>query len=416
MNSTSHCRLCSHSPVVQALKIFLLIVLAVITMFFELPQGANLIHRPALLTLTLAGIFLIRLGTRPRRYELFLDGCLSTVIFLVTVAACQNAFELSLSLAASLGLASLVGLGIRGPRGPGDRDVWNPFAAAALLLTFSLVAGFFFMATVGAAPRTFDTYLYAFDCSFGTSGSFLLGRLFANWPIVNSLSSLAYGLLPVVMAAFCALQIANPKLSPSNIVTQFAVSAAIGWILYFVYPAVGPKYAFPGAYPAIPPLPSEMRIDFVRPLSNAARNCMPSLHAAWALLVVSNSRPFAFRVRFLACTFLALTLLATLGLGEHYFIDLIVAFPFALSVRASCATSLPRSQCERLAATAAGGILTAAWILALRQKAFVIGVPILASWTSVALTVGICLYLERQLSRRLYGAPSPQGRQILHPL
>jgi hypothetical protein len=390
------------------LRIILLSVLAVIVMFFELPQGANLIHEPAALTVTLAGIFLIRLGTRPRPYELFVDGALAAVIFLVTVAACRSGFELFLSVAASLGFASLVGLGIRRPRVPGESDVWSPFAAAAMLLTFSLVVSFFFRETVVAAPKTFDTYLYAFDCSFGTPGSFLLGRLFANWPALNLLSTVAYCLLPVVVAAFCGLQIAYPRLSPSNIMTQFAVAAAIGWTLYLVYPAVGPRYAFPGAYPASPPFPSAMRIDFVRPLSDAPRNCMPSLHAAWALLLVANSRPFGLRVRFLACTFLFLTLLATLGLGEHYLIDLVVAFPFALGVRASCATGLPRSQWERLAAVAAGGILTAVWILVLKQKAFVVGAPALASWASVALTVGICLYLERHLSRRLY----PGARNI----
>jgi hypothetical protein len=395
-------------------RILLLIVLAVITLFFELPQGQNLIHRSSLLTVTLAGIFLIRLGTRPRRHELFLDGALAAVIVLATVAACHNGSELFLSVAASLGLASLVGLGIRRPREPGERGVWNPFAAAAVLLSFSLVTGFFQLATVGAAPKTFDTYLYAFDCSFGTPGSFLLGRVFASWPTLNSLSTLAYCLLPTVLAAFCGLQFANPKLSPSNIMTQFAVAAAIGWILYLAYPAIGPRYAFPGAYPASPPLPSAMLIDFVHPLSDAPRNCMPSLHAAWALLLVSNSRPFGSCVRFLACAFLLLTLLATLGLGEHYLVDLVVAVPFALGIRAYCATSLPRSQCERLAAGAAGGILTAAWILALRQKAFVVGIPVLASWALVALTVGICLYLERHLSMRLYGGPSSHVRQIPH--
>jgi hypothetical protein len=76
--------------------------------------------------------------------------------------------------------------------------------------------------------------------------------------------------------------------------TQFAVAAAIGWVLYIVYPAVGPIYAFAAAYPASPPMLSAIRIDFVPPLSNGARNCMPSLHTAWALLVVWNSRPFGF--------------------------------------------------------------------------------------------------------------------------
>jgi hypothetical protein len=270
-----------------------------------------------------------------------------------------------------------------------------------MLLVFSVAAVFFFHATVAAAPKTFDTYLYAFDCSFGSPGSFLFGRLFASWPVVKWLSSAAYYLLPIVMAAFCGLQLANPKLSPSNIMTQFTVAAAIGWILYMVYPAVGPAYAFPRVYPASPPLLSAIRIDFIPAFSDAPRNCMPSLHAAWALLIVSNSRPFAFWVKLLANTFLLLTLLATLGLGEHYLIDLVVAFPFALGVRAFCAARLPRSQRERLRSATVGGVLTAAWILALKRKGLVVEIPALVSWALVVLTVGVCVYLEQRLSVQL---------------
>jgi hypothetical protein len=35
------------------------------------------------------------------------------------------------------------------------------------------------------------------------------------------------------------------------------------------------------------------------------------------------------------------TVLATLGLGGHYFIDLVAAFPFGLMIHAGCALHLP---------------------------------------------------------------------------
>jgi hypothetical protein len=41
-------------------------------------------------------------------------------------------------------------------------------------------------------------------------------------------------------------------------------------------------------------------------------------------------------MRVLATVFLALTLLATLGLGEHYPIDLVVALPFAVAAMSAC--------------------------------------------------------------------------------
>jgi hypothetical protein len=44
--------------------------------------------------------------------------------------------------------------------------------------------------------------------------------------------------------------------------------------------------------------------------------------------------------RSIALAFLVFTVLATLGTGEHYFVDLMVAFPFALMIQAICAYDL----------------------------------------------------------------------------
>jgi hypothetical protein len=122
------------------------------------------------------------------------------------------------------------------------------------------------------------------------------------------------------------------------------------------------------------------------------------------LLLLWNARPFAFWVRLLASTFLFLTLLATLGLGEHYTADLVVALPFALGVRALCATSRPGWQRERLRAAAGGFLLTVMWILALQQKRIVTGAPAFASFALVALTVGVSLYFDRCLEASIRGA------------
>ena len=65
---------------------------------------------------------------------------------------------------------------------------------------------------------------------------------------------------------------------------------------------------------------------------------MPSLHTAWVLMLSWWTYRQRRWVRVAAGLFLFLTLLATLGLGEHYLIDLIVAVPVAL---ASCAVITP---------------------------------------------------------------------------
>jgi hypothetical protein len=363
---------------------------------------------PAVLTLALPGIVLIRLATRPTRWEVLFDALVAAVVFSLSLATCRNGPDAILSGAASLGIASLLALGVRGAAG-----TCRPRAAypcAALLCIFSVAVGFFFRATTELAPKTFDTYLYAFDYIFG-SPSFFVGRLLAGCPLLMWSSSVTYVGLPFVLAAFCALQLANPRRSPSNVMTQFAVGAGIGWMLYLAYPAVGPIYAFTRAFPANPPVLSAVRIDVVPTSGVDPRNCMPSLHAAWALLVLWNARPFGSWVRLLAGTFLLLTFLSTLGLGEHYLIDLVVAVPFTVGVRAVCATRLPRLQPMRLTSAVVGFILTASWILALRQKVFVTGIPVWTSYALVALTVGVSLQFERRLDASIRTAsPWPPAR------
>jgi hypothetical protein len=106
---------------------------------------------------------------------------MAALVFSFSVAACRNGLEALLAGAASLGIASLLALGVRGMAGDGRPGAGYPFAAAAMLCVFSAAVGFFFRATVELAPRTFDTYLYAFDYSFGSPG-FFVGRLFARCP------------------------------------------------------------------------------------------------------------------------------------------------------------------------------------------------------------------------------------------
>ena len=58
------------------------------------------------------------------------------------------------------------------------------------------------------------------------------------------------------------------------------------------------------------------------------------MHLAWALLILLNGKNKLLRLG--AWFFVALTVFATIGLGEHYFSDLIVAVPFTLVVQTLC--------------------------------------------------------------------------------
>jgi hypothetical protein len=55
---------------------------------------------------------------------------------------------------------------------------------------------------------------------------------------------------------------------------------------------------------------------------------MPSLHMASALIAYVHARRFGRLASAVALLFVIGTFLGTMGTGEHYFIDLVVAIPF----------------------------------------------------------------------------------------
>lgn len=85
-------------------------------------------------------------------------------------------------------------------------------------------------------------------------------------------------------------------------------------LLYIIFPVEGPAYAFH---------------DFpLATLREAVPNGMPSGHMAVALLVIWHLWKFKWG-RIGGIAYALLTVVATLGLGEHYVLDLIAGVPYA---------------------------------------------------------------------------------------
>jgi hypothetical protein len=113
----------------------------------------------------------------------------------------------------------------------------------------------------------------------------------------------------------------------------------VGYLLYFIVPACGPSYAFGKAFPySLPPVDAARLTNSV---FQSAPNAMPSLHFANALVLYWNSRPWR-RLHLAMLAFLILTGIATLGTGEHYLTDLVVAVPFATAMQAFFSRSSAR--------------------------------------------------------------------------
>ncbi|MGX1032731.1 hypothetical protein RKD38_007412 [Streptomyces ambofaciens] len=191
-----------------------------------------------------------------------------------------------------------------------------------------------------------DPYVATADQALGNP-SWLVGRFVeATEPVGGHVLHLVYGQLPLAAALVGLYQlrhVAVERRYPSHhLVRTFLVIGLLGPAVYMVFPVVGPVFAY-GAdggqwavanlWPdTLPPggAPHAIPFDDITP-----RNCMPSLHTAWATTLFLHSRRGSRAMRFAGAFWLAATLTATLGFGYHYGADLIAGVVFALTVDAA---------------------------------------------------------------------------------
>ncbi|WP_436777831.1 phosphatase PAP2 family protein [Yinghuangia sp. YIM S09857] len=192
-------------------------------------------------------------------------------------------------------------------------------------------------------PEVLDQYVVTADHALGDP-SWVVGRLVeATDPVSSAVLGAVYGQLPLAAAIVGLYQLRNVaverRFPKHHLVRTFLVIGLIGPAFYMIFPVVGPIYAF-GAdggqwafgnmWPDSAPLfgsPQPMGFDEITP-----RNCMPSLHTAWATSLFIHSRDGSRFMRFAGTFWLIATLTATLGFGYHYGVDLVAGVVFALTV------------------------------------------------------------------------------------
>jgi hypothetical protein len=185
-------------------------------------------------------------------------------------------------------------------------------------------------------PLKYDLFVYQLDRLFGEP-SFHLGQLVAAHLSLTILVSVSYSLLPVMcLAAFAANLIWASEARALFTVKVFLLNAFLAVPLYLLFPVCGPAFAFP----SFPALPLTSVVPHLIALA-AAPNGVPSVHTSTALLILFFLR--RWRLGSIAGgVFLALTVLATLGSGQHYFFDLICAVPYAALILYSSRFALGR--------------------------------------------------------------------------
>jgi hypothetical protein len=260
--------------------------------------------------------------------------------------------------------------------------------------------------TATAHPKTLDLYLLSFDCSLRVQVPFLLGQAFERYFWLFAPSFLVYVGLAIPIALVYSGRLVRDKEKAFPVMLAFLVAGPIGIIFYNLFPACGPRYLFQQGFPFhLFPIEQAPRL-LLEPMAIAgARNAIPSLHMAWTLLAWWFSRGLSWWERAIALFFAVFTMFATMGLGEHWFADLVVAFPFALMILAACAYDVPWRVPEKLSAFLFGLMATLAWMVLLRHAPKLFWTSPVVPWSLVAATIVLSMLRQEKLARASAVAP-----------
>jgi uncharacterized protein DUF5933/PAP2 superfamily protein len=225
-----------------------------------------------------------------------------------------------------------------------DRVLLLKGVGLALLLVAGRKAGYtWLLITSKTRPAVLDQYVATADHALGNP-SWLVGRIVAATGTVGAhvldWVYIQLAVAAVVVALYQLRNVAVERCFPGHhLVRTFLVIGLLGPGIYMIFPVVGPIFAY-GAdgghwavanlWPDTPPpvsTPHPMPFDEITP-----RNCMPSLHTAWATAIFIHSRKGPRALQFVGAFWLIATLGATLGFGYHYGADIVAGVVFTLTI------------------------------------------------------------------------------------
>ncbi len=352
------------------------------------------------LAFSLAGFALIYLRVHPRWGDVL---CLlggTGLLTWIDTSVLHYGFS-TYGILALLGLASIAAIALRGVW-TGGEEQWRlalAFLFAVLSVGSNAVAGFAHNWTAKFTPKVLDLYLYCFDASLRVQFAFLMGRAYATWNWFRDPGMFAYLGFPIAVALVFAGQLVRDGRIVLSAMIAFLLTGPVGVIFYTMCPALGPAYLFTSRYPWSPLTMDQASHLVLESLAiPGLRNSMPSLHVAWVLLAWWYSVGLSFWERSIALFFVVFTVLATLGSGEHYVIDLIVACPFALFIYALSSFYVPWSNRDRSLAAFVGLGITLVWIELLRFNVKIFWISPVIPWLACIATVAAVIFLRQRLA------------------
>src|ERR1700758_1423434 len=219
-------------------------------------------------------------------------------------------------------------------------------AFAILFILATKVGDTWLRITAIVRPAVLDEYALLADHALAQP-SWLLGRVVdAAGPVFSGVLHWVYIELPAAALVVALYQLRNVTTAgwPRHFMFRtFLLLGLIGPVIYMMFPLVGPDFAFgtagrgfqvanywPHMLPAIDLTPRAVGFD-----DETARNCMPSMHTAWALAVFIHTRSAPRWLWWGGTFWLVCTVAATLGFGYHYGVDLVAGAVLCLTVESA---------------------------------------------------------------------------------
>jgi hypothetical protein len=202
----------------------------------------------------------------------------------------------------------------------------------------------------------------------------------AAGPLLSGVLHWVYIELPVAAMVVALYQLRDVRTAgwPRHfLVRTFLLLGLIGPVIYILFPLVGPEFAFGAAgggyavgdyWPHVLP-PIDLSAAAIPFDGSTARNCMPSMHTAWALAVFIHSRGGPRWMRWAGTIWLVGTVTATLGFGYHYGVDLIAGAVLCLTVEAALREPVRAEGWSRMGLVAAGAAFMTALLVSCRYLA-----------------------------------------------
>ena len=217
-----------------------------------------------------------------------------------------------------LGWASVIVLGRNLPS-----PAFTGAACLPLFVTFRSLGVVLFGLDKGP---TADGAMFLLDHALGDP-AYVVGQWLLAHPILTTGLWIFYMAVPLTLAMAYGAALAD-ALRRKRLLWSWVVSSALCVPLYLMCPVAGPGYAFAG-WPALPVGVTGAPLEVTEGL---LRTGMPSLHLTWVALTWYFAPNQPIWLRPALAIFFGITVVATLGLGQHFIVDLFAAVPYMVAM------------------------------------------------------------------------------------